>query len=181
MTRSASRTAVLVCQGRAVADGRLAVGRFADPVAASFLWPDEHISVDLARAGMPPSGARERVEFERLRATADVMAARTVAIDDAVRAHAAPQLVVLGAGLDDRAWRMTELAGVDVYEVDAHASQADKRARVGELEPVAGSLTYVTADLVVDDVASALATAGHVCGLPTTWVWEGVVPYLSLS
>jgi hypothetical protein len=31
--RAASRTAVLVCQGRAVADGRVAVGRFADPVA----------------------------------------------------------------------------------------------------------------------------------------------------
>lgn len=29
----ASRTAVLVCQGRAVADGRIAVGRFADPTA----------------------------------------------------------------------------------------------------------------------------------------------------
>ncbi|MGD9998727.1 MAG: class I SAM-dependent methyltransferase, partial [Ilumatobacteraceae bacterium] len=30
-------------------------------------------------------------------------------------------------------------------------------------------------------VASALATAGHVSGLPTPWVWEGVVPYLTLT
>ena len=35
--RAASATAVLVCQGRAVADGRLGVGRFADPVADTLI------------------------------------------------------------------------------------------------------------------------------------------------
>jgi hypothetical protein len=35
--RAASSTAVLVCKGRAAADGRYAVGRFSDPVARKLL------------------------------------------------------------------------------------------------------------------------------------------------
>lgn len=46
MTRSASRTAVLVCQARAVAHGRLAPGRFDDPVALPLLRPDERAPVE---------------------------------------------------------------------------------------------------------------------------------------
>ena len=38
--RKASRTAVQVCQGRAVAHGRLAVGRFDDPTALALLRLD---------------------------------------------------------------------------------------------------------------------------------------------
>jgi methyltransferase (TIGR00027 family) len=30
-----------------------------------------------------------------------------------------------------------------------------------------------------DDLAAALEAAGHRAGEPTTWVWEGVVPYLT--
>jgi hypothetical protein len=37
--RAASSTAVLVCQGRATADGRYAVGRFSDPIARELLDP----------------------------------------------------------------------------------------------------------------------------------------------
>jgi hypothetical protein len=37
--RAASSTAVLVCQGRAAADGRFAVGRFRDPVARELHLP----------------------------------------------------------------------------------------------------------------------------------------------
>jgi hypothetical protein len=51
----------------------------------------------------------------------------------AVRARLAPQLVILGAGLDGRAWRIAEHADVDAFEVDHPASQQDKRDRVREL------------------------------------------------
>jgi methyltransferase (TIGR00027 family) len=174
----ASRTAVLVCQGRAVAHGRLAPGRFDDPVAMSLLWPDERVAVDIARSGTPPTGMAARVDFERLRAVAEGMAARTAEIDEAVCAHICPQVVILGAGLDDRAWRMPELAGSDVFEVDAPASQADKRERVGQLEPLSRSLRYVPVDFRRDDLAVALAAAGHDPATPTLWIWEGVVAYL---
>jgi methyltransferase (TIGR00027 family) len=175
---AASRTAILVCQGRAVADGVVAPERFSDPIAAALLLPDERVAVDIARTGLPPHGFAARVEFERLRATADVMVPRTVAIDDAIREHANPQVVVLGAGLDDRAWRMSELAGRIVFEVDATASQHDKRDRVEALTPV-GEIRFVPVDFRTADLTGSLAFAGHTTDEPTTWVWEGVVPYLT--
>jgi methyltransferase (TIGR00027 family) len=174
----ASRTAVLVCQGRAAADGRIAVGRFADPVAITMLREGERIPVDQVRAGTPPAGWAERVDYEAVRACAELMVPRTIAIDEAVQARPAPQVVILGAGLDGRAWRMKELAGVDVFEVDHPASQHEKRDRIGDEVPLARSLRYVPVDFTRDRLDAALAEAGHQPSTPTTWIWEGVVPYL---
>jgi methyltransferase (TIGR00027 family) len=174
----ASRTAVLVCQGRAAAHGRFAEGRFADPVALTLLREDERAAVRRVRDGVPPKGWRERVEIEMVRAAAQAIVPRTVAIDDAVRARLAAQLVIVGAGLDDRAWRMPELTDVEVFEVDHPASQRDKRRRIADLEPLAKSVRFVPVDLARDRLDTALASAGHRPGEPTTWIWEGVVPYL---
>ena len=104
---------------------------------------------------------------------------RTVAIDDAVRDHGAAQVVVLGAGLDARAWRMPELARATVFEVDHPASQRDKQRRLGDLAPTAGQVVPVAVDLEHDPLAPALEAAGFDPALETTWVWEGVVPYLT--
>ena len=175
----ASRTAVLVCQGRAAAHGRIAEGRFADPMAMALLRGDERVAVQRVREGVPPKGWSARVEFEMVRASAEVIVPRTVAIDDAVRAHPVPQVVIIGAGLDDRAWRLPELADVEVFEVDHPASQRDKRGRVGDLQPVAKSVRFVPVDFTRDRLDTALASAGHRPDEPTTWIWEGVVPYLS--
>jgi methyltransferase (TIGR00027 family) len=179
--RAASRTAVLVCQGRAVADGRIAVGRFDDPVAYDLLRADERTVVDLVRADAPPRGLGARLEYETVRGGAAMMAARTIAIDDAVRQAAAPQLVVLGAGLDARAWRMPELAEVDAYEVDHPASQRDKRDRLGGRAPVARTVGFVAVDLTAGGLGAALRAAGYDPDRPATWVWEGVVPYLTAA
>ncbi|OIK29443.1 class I SAM-dependent methyltransferase [Streptomyces malaysiense] len=184
--RAASRTAVLVCQGRAAADGRTAVGRFADPVAVRLLRAEERTRVDEVRAGTPPQGWQARTAYESVRACAEVVGPRTVAIDEALRARAAGQLVILGAGLDTRAWRLPELARTDVWEVDHPASQRDKRARLAEaadggreLPPLARSVRFAPVDFAVDDLGAALDAAGHDPSAPTTWLWEGVVPYLT--
>ncbi len=176
-----SGTAVLVCQGRAVANGRIAPERFDDPTAMALLRDDERVAVEQARAAEPPKSVGARMEFEMLRANAEVIVPRTVAIDDAVRARPNPQLVILGAGLDGRAWRLPELAATDVFEVDHPASQRDKRDRVGAMEPLSASLRFVPVDFAVDALDAALATAGHQAPQPTTWIWEGVVPYLTRS
>jgi methyltransferase (TIGR00027 family) len=175
----ASRTAVLVCQGRAAAHGRIAGGRFADPVAMALLRDDERVAVQWVRGGVPPKGWGGRVEFEMVRASAEVIVPRTVAIDDAVRTRLVPQLVIVGAGLDDRAWRMPELATVDLFEIDHPASQRDKRSRVADLRPLAKSVRFVPVDFTRDRLDTALASAGHRPEEVTTWIWEGVVPYLS--
>jgi methyltransferase (TIGR00027 family) len=114
-----------------------------------------------------------------VRASAEVIVSRTVAIDDAVRARPIQQLVIIGAGLDDRAWRMPELADVEVFEVDHPASQRDKRSRVGDLQPLAKSVRFVPVDFTRDRLDTALAPVGHRPEQATMWIWEGVVPYLS--
>jgi methyltransferase (TIGR00027 family) len=40
-------------------------------------------------------------------------------------------------------------------------------------------LTFVPVDLARDGLDHALAAAGHDPGEPTTWLWEGVIPYLT--
>ncbi|WP_262284030.1 class I SAM-dependent methyltransferase [Micromonospora sp. MA102] len=176
-TPRASRTAVLVCQGRAAADGLVAPGRFADPTALPLLRPDEREAVQWVRAGAPPAAWQQRLDYETVRATAELMAPRTIAIDDAIRAHPSPQLVILGAGLDGRAWRMPELAGVTVFEVDQPATQQDKRDRAAGLP--GPPPTFVPVDFSRDRLAGTLAAHGHRADLATTWLWEGVVPYLT--
>ena len=109
---------------------------------------------------------------------AKMMVARTVAIDEAVRAAASPQVVILGAGLDGRAWRMPELRDVTVFEVDHPDSQREKQARAAALQRIAREVRFVPVDFARDRLDDALAAAGHDPARPTTWVWEGVVMYL---
>ncbi|MFD8806524.1 class I SAM-dependent methyltransferase [Streptomyces sp. NPDC059597] len=179
--RTASRTAVLVCQGRAAADGRFVTDRFGDPVAVRLLRPAERTAVDQVRAGTPPEGWQARTAYESVRACAEVVVPRTVAIDDALRAGVSGQLVILGAGLDTRAWRLSALGETDVWEVDHPASQQDKRDRLAEAAPEAAarSVRFTPVDFATDDLGAALDAAGHDPALPTTWLWEGVVPYLT--
>ncbi|MGW3917766.1 class I SAM-dependent methyltransferase, partial [Streptomyces sp. NPDC005070] len=178
--RTASRTAVLVCQGRAAANGRAAEGRFADPMAEQLLRAEERIPVDQVRAGTPPTGWKERTVYESVRACAEVVVPRTLAIDEALRAQVRDQLVILGAGLDTRAWRMPELARTDVWEVDHPASQRDKQTRLpAQSAALARSVRFTPVDFAVDDLGTALDAAGHDPSAPTTWLWEGVVPYLT--
>jgi methyltransferase (TIGR00027 family) len=175
---AASATAVLVCQGRATADGRYAVGRFSDPVAEALLDPAERAVVDRVRAGDVPAQAAERMAYEMVRRSGIVMVPRTVAVDEAVRDHGAAQLVILGAGLDARAWRMPELAHVTVFEVDHPASQRDKVRRIGDRSPTALRVLPVEIDLATQALGPALSNAGFDRQVVSTWVWEGVVPYL---
>ncbi len=168
-----------MCQGRAVADGRIATGRFHDPIAVLLLRPDERVPVEQVRQDLHPSAWRQRLAFESVRACAEVMVPRTVFIDDAIRAAGQRQVVIVGAGLDSRPWRMPELREATVFAVDHPASQADLLDRSAALEPTVGRLEFVPVDLTCDALGPALAAAGHDPSTRTTWVWEGVVPYLS--
>ena len=92
-----------------MAHGRLAVGRFDDPPALALLRDGERAPVDRARRDVPPTAWSHKMDVQLLGRQAEAMSVRTVAVDDAVRTVANPQLVVLGAGLDGRAWRTPEL------------------------------------------------------------------------
>ena len=159
--RGASRTAVLVCQGRAIAHGRYAVDRFSDPTAALLLRPAERELVSRARHEEAPEGWAARTAYELARGTAEIMVPRTVAIDEAIRQRPGAQLVILGAGLDGRAWRLRDLGQAGAFEVDHPDSQDDKRERARALADLGPGPTYVPVDFRRQELAEALGRAGH--------------------
>jgi methyltransferase (TIGR00027 family) len=114
-----------------------------------------------------------------MKARATMMAVRTVFIDEAIREAGHAQVVILGAGLDGRAWRMPELRDAVVFEVDHPDTQRVKRERLDGLAQTAREVKFVAVDFTRDDLRERLAAAGHDATKPTTWVWEGVVMYLT--
>ena len=176
-----SRTAHLVALGRAMADAGLShVPDFHDPTARAFLSDKGRQS--LAKTEHAAREGMRGFRLEMARTMADMMALRTSAIDAAVRdaiADGATQLVILGAGYDGRAWRLSELAGVQVFEVDHPATQAEKKPRVAELPPAKGIVTFVPVNFERDALGDALERAGHDRSAATCWLWEGVVMYLT--
>ena len=176
-----SRTAHFVALGRALADAGLShVPGFRDPTAHVFL--NEKGKRSFAKTQNAAREGKRSMGFEMAMVMADMMALRTVAIDQAVRdaiAAGAKQLVILGAGYDGRAWRLPELAGVKVFEVDHPATQGDKRAHVPELPPAIGDVSFVSIDFERESLDTVLQRAGHDRALPTCWIWEGVVMYLT--
>jgi methyltransferase (TIGR00027 family) len=173
-----SKTAIRVATGRALADRLRLTPRFVDPVAIEWLPEPERGRV-LSLPGAPPRSFRARWRYRGALAAASTMAARSVEVDDAVRAANSDQVVILGAGHDTRAWRMDELSGKVVFEVDHPDTQRDKRARAGDRAPKAKALHFVPVDFTRDSLDEALARAGHDPARPTTWIWEGVVMYLT--
>ncbi len=173
----ASRTAVMVCMGRAIANGR--IEDFQDPTALVLLPDDAKPRVEAVRIGAAAQTIRERAQRAYLVRQSQLMVVRTTAIDNAVREAAHEQIVILGAGLDGRAWRLDALHDAVVFEVDHPDSQADKRKRVSGLEQRAREVRFVAVDFTRDDLDAALTAAGHDPSKPTTWIWEGVVMYLA--
>jgi len=176
-----SSTAHLVALGRAMADAGLShVANFHDPTARVFLSDKGRRSLTKTEQAYRAGARSWRVEMAR--AMADMIGLRTAAIDAAVRdaiAEGARQLVILGAGYDGRAWRLSELAGVQVFEVDHPATQAEKKPRVAELPPAKGIVTFVPVNFERDALGDALERAGHDRSAATCWLWEGVVMYLT--
>ncbi|HMF99902.1 MAG TPA: class I SAM-dependent methyltransferase [Gemmatimonadaceae bacterium] len=176
-----SRTALMVTYARAAADvGASHVRDFRDPTARVFL--SEKGLKRLAKTEELIRTGRETVRLSFARVSADLMALRTSTIDAAVRAAVSQgnrQIVILGAGLDGRAWRMPELAGLRVFEVDHPATQGFKRLRIGALPASRASVVFVSIDFEHELLDAALARAGHDDAQPTCWIWEGVVMYLS--
>ena len=151
-----------------------------DPLAMALLDGPLAVVARLGRTGRAPAalvnvGTLGLVDHIEMRTRA-IDAALGVAVAAGVR-----QLVVLGAGLDARAWRLPELADVHVFEVDHPSTQAFKRARVENRTPEARDVRFVPVDFAKDRLSDALGHAGHDAQAPTFWLWEGVTPYLPLA
>lgn len=107
---------------------------------------------------------------------------RTARIDDVVREGASQgsrQLVVLGAGLDARAWRLGELGDSVVFELDFEATQRFKRDGVGSERSCAREVRFCPIDFERQTIGEVLADARFDPAQTSTWIWEGVTMYLT--
>ncbi|MEU6172099.1 SAM-dependent methyltransferase [Streptantibioticus parmotrematis] len=108
-------------------------------------------------------------------------ALRTRALDDFLLATAhdgVRQVVLLGAGLDTRAFRLDWPAGCTVFEIDTPEVLAFKHDVLDGLDATARAVrTPIAADLRGDWTA-ALARAGFDPSAPAAWLAEGLLLYL---
>ena len=122
------------------------------------------------------------------------IAVRTKFFDDFVTAAAGKmasargettQVVLLGAGYDTRSWRLRAASEearerTSVYEVDVEEVLARKREVVSDAPLTLGAeRREVASDIAKDDWVAALKAAGMSTELPTVWVLEGLLYYLS--
>ncbi len=173
----ASTTSTFVAFFRALGDaGFTHVRGFSDPTARVLIPPNWKKRLETVETKRRTGRRREAILL-----AADAMVLRTMALDDAIReavAGGARQLVILGAGLDGRAFRMPELADVDVLELDHPDTQGPKRERSAALARTCRSHRFVAVDFERASLDQVLKEAGHRANEPTIWLWEGVVMYL---
>jgi methyltransferase (TIGR00027 family) len=178
-TERPSRTAQTAALNRALGTLSPEVPGFCDPLAVEFLrekWRKKVVSAKASIEKTPgkspyPSWLRGMGVFNQF---------RTLIFDRAI-ASAMPvaQLVILGAGLDTRAWRLDGLEDTLVFEVDRPGTQAWKRDRAAALKHRAKDVRFVSTDFRQNMLAPLLQSAGFDPGKPTFWLWEGVTMYLT--
>jgi methyltransferase (TIGR00027 family) len=107
--------------------------------------------------------------------------ARTRLIDAVVGdlAPTTPQVVILGAGLDTRAWRLPELEHLAVFEVDHPDTQRRKKTLLGRHDLDIAHVHFVPTDFNLERLDAAMPQAGFDPLLPTLFLWEGTTNYLS--
>ncbi len=113
---------------------------------------------------------------------AGFVAARCRYIDDYLEKclqEGVAQVVILGAGLDSRAYRFAGLiANAKLFEVDQPATQAGKIDRLKRIFPeLPRQVTYVPIDFN-EKTLNLLADHGFSRSLQSLFIWEGVVAYL---
>jgi methyltransferase (TIGR00027 family) len=92
------------------------------------------------------------------------------------------QIVILGAGLDSRAYRNEIYRGTArIFEVDHPATQASKVERVKKVfGKIPSWVTYIPIDFT-NETLDKLVIYGFDRSLKTLFIWEGVTPYLNLE
>jgi methyltransferase (TIGR00027 family) len=178
-----SRTAEYMALFRAVETAERADRRlFEDPYATAFLSGRLKALAGFARLPVVGRLATHFLDlgWPRTRSSAVV---RTRLIDDLVRQAVrggARQALLLGAGFDSRPYRLEELRGVPLFEVDHPSTQKAKRRRLqARLGSLPGNVRFVPVDFEKDDLETALLHAGFRTDVAAVAVWEGVVSYLT--
>ncbi|MEU1120908.1 MULTISPECIES: class I SAM-dependent methyltransferase [unclassified Streptomyces] len=165
-------TAVGVARVRALETERQSA-LFRDPLAQAFaaaggLWP----------SSPPPDDEAAR---RRRLAVSYSIVIRTKFLDDLLQEASEAgvrQVVLLGAGMDSRAFRIGWPDGTRLFEVDT-AAPLDFKASVLRQERAVPRCERITVAVDLrEDWPAALAAAGHDPTEPTVWIAEGLLIYL---
>ncbi|MFD3744184.1 SAM-dependent methyltransferase [Nocardia sp. NPDC058633] len=147
-----------------------------DPFAAAF--------VDAARRDFART-EEGSARWERVVTLAEqFFAGRSVGVrlvDDRVSEAVAAgcrQVVLLGAGLDTRAYRMGLPGDVTVYELDLPELFAFKEPVLGAVGATSTAQRHILPIDLSTDWAVPLGERGFRADLPTHWIDEGALPYL---
>lgn len=109
------------------------------------------------------------------------VALRTAAIDYVAVAAAQQgikQMVILGAGLDARAFRLKGLEQSKVFELDHPATQQYKKRKTKDVASLAREHHFVSIDFAHDRLIERLDSVGFNKTERTLWLLEGVSMYL---
>ena len=155
-------TALPIAASRAIAHGR-PDALVQDPLARKFLQGHEHL-------------------LKHASANTEYMTMRCLIGDDLVlKMHGTGrvrQVVSLGAGMDSRAFRLN-LPGTTFYEVDKPDLFKFKEPLVQDVPLTCAARKTVTGTLGEMNLGEALHAAGFDPKQPTTWLMEGLLPYLT--
>ena len=177
LASSVGATATAVAASRAVASqgpDALLDDPFAEPLVRA-VGLDEFVKVVNGESFDEDDPVRSR------RAMSEQIAVRTRFFDDffTTATHAGiRQAVILAAGLDTRAYRLSWPANTELYEVDQPEVLAFKTATLDELGAAPKAERKTVAVDLRDDWPAALRAAGFDPAAPTAWIAEGLLPYL---
>jgi methyltransferase (TIGR00027 family) len=148
---------------------------FDDPFAAAFVDAAPPVFEEGPTAEDSPELAALEAAFE------DAVSVRTRFYDEFVLAAAQSglhQLVLLGAGLDSRAFRLTLPSDLRLFELDTPEVLAFKERVLSDVGATPRCDRMIVASDLREDWMSALREAGFRTHERTGWVIEGVIPYL---
>ena len=152
---------------------------------------------DLAEYFLPPH-FRFFLKFNRIRANTknklngflpglnEYMIARTAYFDrlfvDALK-NKTPQIVLLGAGYDSRAYRFAKLNhGTRIFELDIAPTQDRKKKCIKKARiDIPKHVTFVPINFNEESLKDVLEKAGYKNHQKTLFIWEGVSYYLEVE
>ncbi|ADG97092.1 methyltransferase [Segniliparus rotundus DSM 44985] len=166
-------TALGVAAARAL-QNRRAQPLAVDPFAEAFVTAAGHPETQALLENAP-----EEAQWDEQTALwTDFFGARTRYFDEYFAGAGTPQVVILAAGLDSRAYRLPWQTGSVLFEVDQPEVLRFKADVIGKLgaQPLVDR-REVAFDLR-DEWAAALTAAGFDPEKPTAWLAEGLLIYL---
>lgn len=144
----------------------------------------QHLAGDIASQMQLLAGVKWSPPEVQLAQSQEMLALRTRYLDEALSHQNArfPQVVILGSGLDTRAYRLEALRGRLVVEIDATKDLLDHKRRVLEqanAQMMAKQYHTIVADLAEDSWEQKLLDgAGFDPTKRTFWCMEGLLSYL---